>query len=237
MQANGDCILPVPDVLQYAHAKPKGPSAKWCVVHAGEPADTPLGGLGIGLISNTHIVAWMFLVSRLPQWGAMARLIAEKLRCLRLQHAMTQADLARQLGLASHSHIAKVEAGEDTVSLSLVIRIARLLSASTDYLLRDTLPVENPVAFSSGAPLTDQALSFGSQLRTLRLQRQLSQRALTRQLGLVSPSYIGMLEADRGKLPSLELVVRIADFFGVTTDDMLCGVPAVATGLPPGGTR
>jgi transcriptional regulator with XRE-family HTH domain len=163
----------------------------------------------------------------------MPRLIGEKLHYLRLQQGLTQVDLARQLGLASHSHVAKVEAGEDTVSLSLVIRIARLLSVSTDYLLRDALPVENPVAFSVSVPSNDQALSFGAQLQTLRLQRQLSQRDLARQLGLASHTYVGGLEADRGKLPSLELTVRIADFFGVTTDTLLSGALPPATRATP----
>jgi transcriptional regulator with XRE-family HTH domain len=67
----------------------------------------------------------------------------------------------------------------------------------------------------------DQITSFGNRLRALRLQHQLSQRDLARTLRLASRAYIGGLEADRGKLPSLELVVRMADLFGVTTDDLL----------------
>jgi transcriptional regulator with XRE-family HTH domain len=195
------------------------------------------GGLDIGVTSNAHIVAWMFLLSRLPVWGAMPRLIGEKLRHLRLQKGLTQVDLARQIGLASHSHVAKVEAGKDTVSLSLVMRIARLLGVSTDYLLRDALPIENPLAFSASVRSNNEAQSFASQLRRLRVQRQLSQRALARQLGLASPTYIGILEADRGKLPSLELVVRIADFFGITTDDLLRGALAWMTDHPSEETR
>lgn len=62
--------------------------------------------------------------------------------------------------------------------------------------------------------------SFPDKLRTLRQRFTLTQTALAQQLGLAQHSYISNLEAGR-KAPSLELVVRIADLFGVTTDDLL----------------
>jgi transcriptional regulator with XRE-family HTH domain len=54
----------------------------------------------------------------------------------------------------------------------------------------------------------------------LRLQRNLSQVDLARQLGITRQGYISNLEAGR-KRPSPELVVQTADLFGVTTDDLL----------------
>jgi transcriptional regulator with XRE-family HTH domain len=153
----------------------------------------------------------------------MVRFFGEKLKHLRHQRSMTQVEMARQIGLESHSHIAKLEGG-DAPSLSTVLGIARLLNISTDYLLRDTIPVEAPVPSLAGSTSDDQLTPFGARLRALRLQHQLSQRDLARTLGLASRAYIGGLEADRGKLPSLELVVRMADLFGVTIDDLLRGV-------------
>ena len=44
--------------------------------------------------------------------------------------------------------------------------------------------------------------------------------ALARTLGLENRGYISNLEAGR-KLPSISLVLAIADLFGVTTDDLL----------------
>jgi transcriptional regulator with XRE-family HTH domain len=138
---------------------------------------------------------------------------------------MTQGELAQRIGLASHSHIAKIEADQDPVSLNLVIRIAQLLDVSTDYLLRDTIPLDAPTQPTISVERDSRvAAGFGTRLKALRLQRQLSQGALARQLGLSSRAYIGGLESDRGKLPSLELVVRMADLFGVSTDDLLRGV-------------
>ena len=109
------------------------------------------------------------------------------------------------------AHIANLEASRDVPSPEVVIGIARLLSVSIDYLLRDTIPLEN-----LSAPLIglhdDQTKSFGAQLRALRLQHQLSQRDLARTLGLASRAYIGGLESDRGKQmqPFVELGV---DYF------------------------
>jgi transcriptional regulator with XRE-family HTH domain len=138
---------------------------------------------------------------------------------------MTQGELAQKIGLASHSHIAKIEANQDPVSLNLVIRIAQLLDISTDYLLRDTIPLDAPTQHAISVERDSRVTAgFGTRLKALRLRHQLSQGALARQLGLASRAYIGGLEADRGKLPSLELIVRMADLFGVTTDDLLRGV-------------
>jgi transcriptional regulator with XRE-family HTH domain len=164
----------------------------------------------------------------------MSRLFGEKLKHLRHQRSMTQVEIARQIGLESHSHIAKLEGGE-APSLSTVLRIARLLNASTDYLLRDTIPIEAPIPPLTSPTSDDQITSFGNRLRALRLQHQLSQRDLARTLGLASRAYIGGLESDRGKLPSLELAVRMADLFGITTDDLLRGVmPSSASSADPG---
>jgi transcriptional regulator with XRE-family HTH domain len=174
-------------------------------------------------------------MSRLPIWGAMPQLLGEKMRRLRLQHQITQQELAQKLGDVSQSHIANIEASKDPASLSLVVRIAQFLNASTDYLLRDTIPVAASTLPLPGSTPDEAMVSFGARLRALRLQQQLSQRDLARTLGLASRAYIGGLEADRGKLPSLGLAVRLADLFGVTTDDLLRGVmPASASSADPG---
>jgi DNA-binding XRE family transcriptional regulator len=92
------------------------------------------------------------------------------------------------------------------------------------YNLRDTITVGELARFTleKVAETTTRAasLSFGDKLRALRLRREQSQIALANQLGLSSGAYISNLEAGR-KLPSLTLVVRIADLFGVTTDTLL----------------
>ncbi len=60
---------------------------------------------------------------------------------------------------------------------------------------------------------------FGEKLRMLRKRRKLTMRALATALGFQSHGYIGDLESGR-KHPSLELAVKIADFFGVSLDQL-----------------
>jgi transcriptional regulator with XRE-family HTH domain len=61
---------------------------------------------------------------------------------------------------------------------------------------------------------------LGAKLRYLRQQRQMTQEELARRLGLLRQGHISNLEMGR-KAPSLELVVQIADLFGVTADYLL----------------
>jgi transcriptional regulator with XRE-family HTH domain len=62
-------------------------------------------------------------------------------------------------------------------------------------------------------------VKFPEKLRFLREQRGLSQRQLSKQLG-TAKSYINNLENGERR-PSIELVVEIADFFGVSTDVLI----------------
>jgi len=160
----------------------------------------------------------------------MAQLFGAKLRYLRHQRALTQVELAQQL--ASQGHITALETGKEAPSLRLVLQIARFFGVSTDYLLRDTVPVEQITA-------TDQIPSeldplpqlFGPKLRALRVQHNLTQGALAHQFGLRRHAYISNLEAGR-KAPSLDIVVQIADLFQVTTDYLLRDdVPIEAFGI------
>jgi DNA-binding XRE family transcriptional regulator len=98
----------------------------------------------------------------------------------------------------------------------------RAPGVTTDYLLRDTIPLEAaPTAIDTpSASAPEHANQFGTKLRALRQQHSWGQTELARQLGLARRGYISNLEAGR-KMPSLELVVTIADLFGVTTDTLL----------------
>jgi transcriptional regulator with XRE-family HTH domain len=159
----------------------------------------------------------------------MPQLFGEKLRLLRRRNGLTQSDLAQQLGLASHAHIAKLESNQDVPSLALVVQIAARLHASTDYLLRDTIPAAELPTHERGQPVTPstQSRRLGENLRVLRRGHGLTQADLARRLGLARQGYISNLEVGR-KLPSLDIVVQIADLFEVTTDYLLRETPAAA---------
>ena len=61
---------------------------------------------------------------------------------------------------------------------------------------------------------------FGEKLRRLRIQRGLTLKGLADVLGYKTHAYISELENGR-KLPTVELVLRAARFFEVTTDELL----------------
>jgi len=175
-------------------------------------------------VSHADILACSVYYVKAPAQGAMAQLFGDKLRALRRRSAITQVDLAERLHLVSQGYIADLEAGDEVPSLDLVFRVAHEFDVSTDYLLRDTIPVESdPVGFrDSSSTIEGLSSRFGDKIRALRLERGLSQRELARTLGLASRAHISNLEAGR-KAPSLDLIVRLADFFEVTTDYLLRG--------------
>jgi DNA-binding XRE family transcriptional regulator len=100
--------------------------------------------------------------------------------------------------------------------------MAYVLGVTTEYLLRDSIPVA-AVADHLRVPAPPPAAplyQFGTRLRELRMQHGLKMNQLAAQLGLTSHSHLSHLEAGR-KEPSLTLVLQLADRFGVTTDALL----------------
>jgi transcriptional regulator with XRE-family HTH domain len=61
---------------------------------------------------------------------------------------------------------------------------------------------------------------FGEKLRILRRRSGLSVRGLAREFGFSSHSYISEIETGK-KRPSMELVIKIADRFGVSVDQLV----------------
>ncbi|MED0670582.1 helix-turn-helix transcriptional regulator [Aneurinibacillus aneurinilyticus] len=61
--------------------------------------------------------------------------------------------------------------------------------------------------------------TFGSRLRELRINKELSQKELANHFK-ISESAVGMYEREQRE-PSFELVEKIADFFEVSTDYLL----------------
>lgn len=65
--------------------------------------------------------------------------LAEALRNQRMRRRMTQSDLAKAIK-SSQSRVAKMEAGESTVSLDLLVKTLLALGASKNALLRMISP-------------------------------------------------------------------------------------------------
>jgi transcriptional regulator with XRE-family HTH domain len=152
----------------------------------------------------------------------MPHLFGAKLRQLRTQHNLSQTALAQQLSLATHAHVSNLEAGRKTPSLDLVLEVAHLFGVTTDYLLRDSLAVEPPLPGTSPQRTTGKQYPrlFGAKLRHLRKTHGLTQLDLSQQLALAAHAHISLLERGHSEA-SLDMVLQIADIFGVTTDYLL----------------
>jgi transcriptional regulator with XRE-family HTH domain len=152
----------------------------------------------------------------------MAHQFGAKLRYLRLERDLSQAELARQLGDIGRAHINNVEVDRRPPSLLLVLRAATLFQVTTDYLMRDTIPTDEATAHGSASPTTQTTLStsFGAKLRQIRQQHGVSQTELAQRLGLAAHAHISLLERAHHE-PSIDLVVALADHFGVSTDYLL----------------
>lgn len=78
--------------------------------------------------------------------------------------------------------------------------------------------------------------SFGEKLLYLRHERQLTQIAVGRELSLASSVLINMLESGK-RSPSVDVVLGVANLFGVTTDyliwDTIPSAPVVLSSLGP----
>jgi len=55
---------------------------------------------------------------------------------------MSQAELARQLGLARQAFISNLESGRKYPGLETIVKISEFFGISTDYLLKDSIPIE-----------------------------------------------------------------------------------------------
>jgi transcriptional regulator with XRE-family HTH domain len=152
----------------------------------------------------------------------MAHLFGQKLRHLREQHGLTQVELAQRLHNTSQAHLSNLETGRFAPSLDLIALLANTFDVTSDYLLRDNVPVQaanDHIATSAGrAELS--AAAFSARLHALRRQANLTQEQLARELGLAAHAHISLLERGH-KSPSLALVVQIANVLEVKTDMLL----------------
>lgn len=71
---------------------------------------------------------------------------------------------------------------------------------------------------------TMAVLSFGEQIRKLRRRCRISLRAAAKELG-VSPSYLSKIEQDKVPPPSMQIISKIADLFGVDRQDLVIKAP------------
>lgn len=61
---------------------------------------------------------------------------------------------------------------------------------------------------------------FGEKLRALRTRKGITLKELAVNLGLSAHGYISELEAGK-KIPTVEVLIKISNFFNVSTDELL----------------
>lgn len=61
---------------------------------------------------------------------------------------------------------------------------------------------------------------FGEKIKALRTRRGITLKELAGALGLSAHGYLSELESNK-KVPTVELVIKISDFFNVSTDELL----------------
>jgi transcriptional regulator with XRE-family HTH domain len=146
----------------------------------------------------------------------------KKLRHLRRQRGLTQAQLAQQLALTSHAHISHLESQRKLPSLDLILRLVQYMGVTTDYVLCDAIPVEADTEQTATYAEHDATFlqCFSAKLRYLRKQRGMTQEDLARHVASRTQAHISLLELG-GSEPSIELVLQLASLFQVTTDYLL----------------
>jgi transcriptional regulator with XRE-family HTH domain len=65
-----------------------------------------------------------------------------KLRTLRNRQGLTLRELADMLDV-SHTFVARIEKGEKTPNVTMVLKIAQIFDISTDVLIKDELELED----------------------------------------------------------------------------------------------
>jgi transcriptional regulator with XRE-family HTH domain len=157
-------------------------------------------------------------------------LFGRKIQVLRSQTGMTQAALARDLGL-SRFYINNIESGRKQASLDVALRVAEALGVSLDYLLNDQVPVKNVIR-EIRSPQRPSLALLPSKLRHQRERHGLTQAALANVLGLKTHSAVSMLESGE-RLPATDTLARIAAVYGVSIDYLIYDdLPIDAPDLP-----
>ena len=74
-----------------------------------------------------------------------AKEFGKRLHDIRTSRGITQEELAVRLGLASKQHVSRMENGERSCSIDLLIELSCILHVSTDYLLMGSEPSKEEV--------------------------------------------------------------------------------------------
>lgn len=131
--------------------------------------------------------------------------LAQNLKYLREQKGLSQKDFSADMGL-SRATVGNWETGERKPDIEMIIRLAEYFGVTLDDLvLRDLKP---PIP------------KYAGNIRYLRLSHGITQGQMGELLGLKNKSSLSLIEAGESGI-SVENLEKLADFFGVTLDELV----------------
>ncbi len=155
-------------------------------------------------------------------------LFLQRLKELREERNLTQNDVAVAIQ-TSQRNIGRWENHSNEPSASYVIKLADFFQVSTDYLLGRTDDFGNVSIQSSVPHLSEESFNkkicggnempFSHRLKELRYECGLTQKEVSDAVGSTQ-SNLGKWENNKIQ-PAADMVVKLADFFQVSTDYLL----------------
>lgn len=131
--------------------------------------------------------------------------LAQNLKYLREKRGMSQKDLSTFLGL-SQAAVGNWESGSRTPDIETIIKLAQFFDVTLDdFILRELRP---------SVPLYVKNLSY------LRTKHGMTKEDIADLLGLKSKSSLSLVESGKNEM-AIENLEKLADFFGVTLDQMV----------------
>lgn len=131
--------------------------------------------------------------------------LAQNLKYLREQMGLSQRDFSEKLGL-SCATIGMWEQSHRKPDIEMIVRLAEYFGVTLDDLvLRDLRP---PIP------------KYAENIRYLRLGHGMIQEQIGELLALKNKSSLSLIEAGKSGI-SVENLEKLADFFGVTLDDLV----------------
>ena len=153
-------------------------------------------------------------------------LFATRLKRLIDNSGKTLYELSKEIGIA-RMNLIKYKNDEAEPSITPLASITSYFNVSADYLLGLTDysgPTEKRIAQLKEIPPPEQpiffnAALFGKTLKTLRLEKRLTQFQLAEKLGV--DTFTIFSYENGGNIPNIDFLISVSMFFGVSADSLL----------------
>lgn len=135
----------------------------------------------------------------------------------RERNGLTQSELAELLGVSQQT-ISKYENGSREPDLENLIRMSKIFHVTTDYLLGVSEPTSTYLLHEEESIYFREEISL--RLKKLMEERNTDSESLATICNLTSEEM--RLFLDYGYLPHIDILMKLADYFQVSLDYLLC---------------